>query len=84
MFVVGYFPRFSGSKADSVLVSLFQQYSNSQPTVYPGLQLTFDTSASNSYTVDSPGDTSVPPRNCPGYNGGSEPIRKKKVAGVNL
>ncbi|KAI7228063.1 hypothetical protein KC330_g8087 [Hortaea werneckii] len=69
---------------ESQEVGLFQQYSNSQPTVYPGLQLTFDTSASNSYTVDSPGDTSVPPRNCPGYNGGSEPIRKKKVPGVNL
>ncbi|KAI7328185.1 hypothetical protein KC315_g6769 [Hortaea werneckii] len=63
---------------------LFQQYSNSQPTVYPGLQLTFDTGVSNSYVVDSPGDTSVPPQNCPGYNGGSEAIRKKKVAGVNL
>ncbi|KAI7212146.1 hypothetical protein KC333_g7273 [Hortaea werneckii] len=69
---------------ESQEVGLFQQYSNSQPTVYPGLQLTFDTSASNSYTVDSPGDTSVPPRNCPGYNGGSEAMRKKKVAGVNL
>ncbi|KAI7187700.1 hypothetical protein KC352_g22185 [Hortaea werneckii] len=69
---------------ESQEAGLFQQYSNSQPTVYPGLQLTFDTGASNSYTVDSPGDTSVPPQNCPGYNGGSEPIRKKKMAGVNL
>ncbi|OTA23929.1 hypothetical protein BTJ68_12481 [Hortaea werneckii EXF-2000] len=69
---------------ESQEAGLFQQYSNSQPTVYPGLQLTFDTSASNSHTVDSPGDTSVPPQNCPGYNGGSEHIRKKKMAGVNL
>ncbi|RMZ02147.1 hypothetical protein D0860_07328 [Hortaea werneckii] len=59
-------------------------YGRPNPTVYPGLQLTFDTSASNSHTVDSPGDTSVPPQNCPGYNGGSEHIRKKKMAGVNL
>ncbi|KAI7483699.1 hypothetical protein KC351_g4996 [Hortaea werneckii] len=69
---------------ESQEAGLFQQYSNSQPTVYPGMQLTFDTGVSNSYTLDSPGDTSVPPQNCPGYNGGSEPIRKKKLAGVNL
>ncbi|KAI7184454.1 hypothetical protein KC363_g7696 [Hortaea werneckii] len=69
---------------ESQEAGLFQQYSNSQPTVYPGMQLTFDTGVSNSYTVESPGDTSVPPQNCPGYNGGSEPIRKKKLAGVNL
>lgn len=71
-------------KANIALAGLFQQYSNSQPTVYPGMQLTFDTGVSNSYTVDSPGDISVPPQNCPGYNGGSEPIRKKTLAGVNL
>ncbi|KAI6822854.1 hypothetical protein KC367_g7663 [Hortaea werneckii] len=69
---------------ESQEAGLFQQHSNSQPTVYPGMQLTFDTGVSNSYTVDSPGDTSVPPQNCPGYNGGSGPIRKKKLAGVNL
>ncbi|KAI6914075.1 hypothetical protein KC318_g1195 [Hortaea werneckii] len=67
---------------ESQEAGLFQQYGNSQPTVYPGLQLTFDTGVSNSYVVDSPGDTSVPPQNCPGYNGGSEAIRQKKVAGV--
>ena len=45
--------------------SLFLQYSLDQPIIYPGMQLTFDTSSGNGvYTVDSPGD----PSQCPSGN----------------
>lgn len=63
--------------------ALFQQYSNLQATVYPGLQLTFDTGVANTFTVDSPGDTSVGPINCGGSVGDSPVGRKKKMAGVS-
>ncbi|KAK4549166.1 hypothetical protein LTR36_007624 [Oleoguttula mirabilis] len=39
--------------------SLYEQYSYNQAIIYPGLQLTFDTtSGGGTYTVDAPGDSS--------------------------
>jgi hypothetical protein len=62
--------------------SLYNQYSFNQPVIYPGLQLTFDTSVGNgTYHVDSPGNSGTQATRLSASVEAAE-AKKKKASGL--